>query len=145
MKNYMIWIPFVVVVVLALSGCLTTETGEVYLKPETLETLDSVATATGPAGQAMLALSAFWPPLAMLGSFLVGAGGAYKKLKPKLEEASSAAELGELAGQATSAAIDEFKKAHPDEWQSLVGYFESYHGQTIENFYRALRGLPPKD
>jgi hypothetical protein len=142
-KIYMIYPIIVVMVVLA--GCVVAPTGEAVLTPEAIETIDAVAVAAEPAGQLAVALSMFWPPAAILGGILAGAAGAWKKMKPELITAQNHADLGMKAGEATASAIEEFKKQHPDEWSMFSDYLNSYHGVTVENFYRALRGLPQKE
>jgi hypothetical protein len=130
---------------LLVCGCAVAPSGETVLSPEAIETLETVADIVEPLGQTSVALSPFWPPAAIIGSLLAGAAGAWRRLKPQVEKAKGEAELATLAGEATSIAIEEFKKAHPDEWDALSGYLRDNHGLSVENFYRALRGLPLKD
>lgn len=125
-------------------GCATTPTGETVIKPETVEAIDNAATVMEPLGATVTSLGLFWPPAAAIGGLLAGMAGVWRKMKPSLEEARSEAEIGVLAGEATAVAIEEFKKRYPDEWDNLSRILADNHGLTVENFYRALRGLPLK-
>ena len=140
MKNWMIWIPITALCMLA--GCATTQTGETIMTPETVEAIDAVAAVAEPLG---ISLGILFPSFAAFGGVLAGIAGAWRKMKPELSQARGQAHLATLAGQATSVAIEEFKKNHPDEWGTLSDFLEKHHGTTTDNFYRALRGLPPKD
>ena len=137
------WILFAVLCV-AVCGCAVTQTGEPVVKPETIQAIDDIAFIADPLSVTATSLGVLWPPAAVIGGILAGMVGVWRKMKPGLETAQSEAELGILAGEATATAIDAFKKAHPDEWGTLSDYLNSNHGPTVENFYRALRGLPPK-
>ena len=139
MKRWMIWIPAMVACLLA--GCVTTPAGAPTLSVEAVETIDAVADVAIPLGASLAML---WPPAAVIGGILAGVGGAWKKMKPKLAEAQSDRDFAEAAGEATAYAIEEFKKAHPEEWSYLSTALRDHHGPEIENYFRALRGLPPK-
>jgi len=137
------WILLVVVCV-AVCGCAVTQTGEPIVKPETIQALDTAAAIADPLSITATSLGILWPPAAVIGGILAGMVGAWRKMKPELEVAKTEAKLGTLAGEATATALEAFKKANPDEWGTLSDYLESNHGPTVDNFYRALRGLPPK-
>jgi hypothetical protein len=124
-----------------LAGCAMTATGEKILTPEAIETIDAVASVAEPLGTSLAVL---YPPAAVLGGVLAGVFGAWRRMKPKVAEAEDTAEIATAAGEATSYALEEFKKAHPEEWSTLSGYLRDHHGPVIESFYRALRGLPPR-
>jgi hypothetical protein len=111
------------------------------IPPETIETIDAVADVAAPLG---VSLAILWPPATVIGGVLAGVAGAWKKMRPKLVEARSERDFAEAAGEATAYAIEEFKKAHPEEWNSLSEALRDHHGPEIENYFRALRGLPPK-
>lgn len=130
-----------------LAGCDLMQTqpdGSVVVDPQKVEKIDQIAAATEAAGQVSLISSTWLPILGPIGGLLVGAAGAWRKMKPQVEQAQSEAEIATSAGQATATAIEEFKKKFPDEWERLEVMFEKYQGPEIENFYRALRGLPSK-
>jgi hypothetical protein len=114
------------------------------MSPDAVETVDAIVEVAEPLGQAAVGLAVLWPPLAAIGGLVMGVGGAWRKMKPKLTEAESNVQFAEAAGEATAYAIEEFKKVHPEEWDVLSRYLREHHGPEFENFYRALRGLPPK-
>jgi hypothetical protein len=138
-----VWIPTTVALCL-LAGCITGQSGDPVLTAGTIETLDQIASVAEPLGQTAVSLSMLWPPLAVLGGLLGGGAGAWKRMKPKLEEATTTAEFATYAGEATMVALEEFKKSHPEEWGTLSVILREHHGPEVENFYRALRDLPPK-
>ena len=139
--KWMIWVP-ATIALFALGGCATTQTGEAVLTPETIEIIDAVASVAEPLG---VSLAILYPPAAVLGGILAGVFGAWRRMKPQVIEAEDTAEIAIAAGESTAFAIEEFKKAHPEEWSTLSDYLTSHQGPTAESFYRALRGLPPKD
>jgi hypothetical protein len=126
------------------AGCAVTPEGETVIKPEAIQTIDEAAAIAEPLAETVTSLGLFWPPAAVIGGILAGVAGAWRKMKPELEQAKGEAQLGTLAGEATAVAIDEFKKKYPDEWDNLSRILADNHGITVENFYRGLRGLPPK-
>lgn len=140
MKRWFIWIPITVACLLA--GCATTQTGETVITPEAVEIIDAVAAVAEPLG---VSLAVLFPPAAALGGVLAGMAGAWRRMKPKLEDAESQAELATYAGEATAVALEQFKADNPKEWALLAEFLKKHHGTTVENFYRALRDLPPKD
>ena len=127
--------------VCVLGGCATTPSGETILDPQTAETIDAVAAFAEPLG---ISLGLLFPPIAALGGILAGVAGAWRKMKPRLAEAEDMAEIATVAGEATTVALEDFKAKHPEEWATLSGYLRDNHGPEVENFYRALRSLPPK-
>lgn len=139
--KWFIWIP-TVVALCALAGCATTATGETILTPAAIGTIDAVASVAEPLGTSLAIL---YPPAAVLGAALAGVFGAWRRMKPKVVEAETGRDIAEAAGDATSFALEEFKKAHPEEWSTLSDYLSKHHGPVVESFYRALRGLPPRD
>ena len=130
-----------IILLCLLAGCAVTPTGETVITPEGVETIDAIAAVAEPLGASLILL---WPSLAGVGGILAGAAGAWRKMKPKVVEAQSERDIAEAAGEATAYALEEFKKAHPDEWADLSRILGDHHGPVVESFYRALRGLPPK-
>ena len=128
-------------VVCVLAGCATTPSGQTILDPQAAETIDAVAAFAEPLG---VSLGILFPPIAAIGGILAGVAGAWRKLKPRLEEAEDMAEMATVAGEATSVALEDFKVKHPEEWADLSALLRDNHGPEVENFYRALRSLPPK-
>jgi hypothetical protein len=139
--RWITWIP-IAIGSCVLAGCAMTQTGEPIMSPEAIETIDAVASVAEPLG---MSLAVLYPPAAVLGGVLAGVFGAWRRMKPKVIEAEDAADIAVAAGESTAFAIDEFKKAHPEEWGVLSDYLTDHHGPIAESFYRALRGLPPKD
>ena len=98
-------------------------------------------------------LGGIWPVLIPIGTGVVGALAAWRKMKPKLTEAQSEAKLYHTIGLATVIGIEEFKKLYPKEWDSLMTSLEKIKDKIInpedrlkiDNLIRALRGLPPKE
>jgi hypothetical protein len=130
-----------------LAGCglmQTQDDGTFVVDVEKVEQLDAAATTAEAAGQIAILSSMWLPVLGPIGGLLVGAAGAWRNMKPKVEQAQSEAEIATAAGEATSSAIDAFKEKYPDDWAKLEAFFMKYHGQSAENFYRGLRGLPQK-
>ena len=129
------------------AGCSLMQTnpdGTQSVDPAKVEAVDNVIAVVEPVGQTLTALSVVNPALGVIGGLLVGIAGAWKKMKPEIETAKTEADIASSAGVATAQAIEEFKTKFPDEWGKLEAFFTKYHGQTVENFYRALRDLPPK-
>lgn len=132
---------------LSLSGCQAIETvgpdgqpvTRYRLTPEAEASLDKAATTAEGIGAILAAYG-----LTGVGGALVAGAGVWKRLKPQLEEAKEEREIGYEAGRATAQALEEFKEKYPDQWAELKPFLEGHHGQSIENFYRALRGLDPK-
>jgi len=137
------WIVLAVLCV-AVCGCAVTQTGKPIIDPEAVEAIDTAVSVVEPLSQTAVSLGLLWPPAAVIGGILAGMAGVWRKMKPALQEAETERDVAELAGEATATAIEEFKKAHPDEWDSLSRFLSDNHGPVVESFYRALRGLPPK-
>jgi len=127
-----------------MAGCATTPAGDTVVKPEAIEAIDNAALIAEPLAQSVTAMGLVWPPAALIGGILAGMVGVWRKMKPELVAAQSEADLGALAGEATAAALEAFKNRYPEEWSTLSNYLRDNHGPTVENFYRTLRGLPPK-
>ena len=118
--------------------------GTFAINPERVEQLDRAAAITEDAGQIAAATSVWVPVLGPVAGILLGAAGVWKKMRPQVQTAKDTAELATAAGEATAGAIEQFKEQYPDEWTHLEELFVKYHGQEVENFYRALRGVSPK-
>ena len=118
--------------------------GTYVVDAEKVEAIDNMANVAEGVGTTVSSLVWLNPTLGAVGGLLVGIVGAWRKMKPQVETATSTAEIATSAGQATADAIEQFKTAFPDDWAKLETYLAKYHGQTVENFYRALRGLPEK-
>lgn len=143
--NWLILISISALMAVSVIGCQQSQSGEPVLKEDAIVAIDKGAEIAEAAGQTAVSLGFIWPPATVIGGLLVGAAGAWRKMKPKVIEAERNAELATYAGEATAFAIEEFKKANPEEWATLSQILRDNHGLTVENFYRGLRGLPMKD
>lgn len=110
----------------------------------------AVPLAEGGA-EVAVGLLPFLGPLGGAGAAALAAGLAYwKKLKPELTQERTAAQQGHMAGTALVDALTEYKKAHPQEWETLGTLIQKNldrlgtDSKAAENFIRALRGLSPK-
>lgn len=135
--------------IVMLAGCQITEspeTGEktISMTPKALLAADTAAELAEPVGQIASTVSLWWPPAALLAGLFGGAAGTWKKLRPQLDTAIDTATLATAAGEATAVALEEFKTTFPDAWAALSERLKKHHGPEVENFYRALRDLPPK-
>ena len=135
------------VVLLALSGCRVSKdpvTGEeLYsVDPNTAAKVETGAEAAIGIGTVA---STFYPVLLPIVTLLSGALVAWRKMKPKLTEAQSEAEMHHSATRAVVGVLEKFKDDNPDEWAKLEERFVKAIGPKTENIIRALRGLPPKE
>ena len=133
--------------ILFMAGCSLMELqpdGSYAPNPDTVATVDAIADVAEPAAGVLTALGLWNPLLAGAGGVLAGAVGAWRNLRPKLQTVQDDAELATAAGEATAEAIEQFKGQYPDQWKALEEVLSKYHGPSVENFYRALRGLRPK-
>lgn len=86
-------------------------------------------------------LSVFWPALLPVAAAGAGVYGTYRKVKPKLLESQTKANLYHTSTHALVTAIEDFKKNNPEAWSKLKE--EIKMGPQVESVIRALRGLPP--
>lgn len=97
------------------------------------------------AGLGILAiLSTFWPALIPV----VAAGGSvygtYKRMKPKLTESQTEANLYHTTAHTVVAVIEDIKTKEPALWAKLKPFMEdSQMGKNVTNAILALRGKPP--
>jgi hypothetical protein len=86
----------------------------------------------------------------MVASALAGGLATWRKVKPKLTTAQTAADHYHAAAGATVEAIETFKELSPDTWEVLGGLIEKQLRKqgidplVVENTIRGLRGLPAK-
>ena len=86
-------------------------------------------------------LGAFWPALLPVAAAGVGVYGTYKKIKPKLLESQTEANLYHTTTHALVTAIEDLKINNPEAWSKLKE--EIRVGPQVESVIRALRGKPP--
>lgn len=123
-------------------GCATTPAGETVIRPEAIDRIDAIAAVAEPLG---VTLGILFPSAAALGGVLAGIAGTWRRMSPQVKEAETQADIATFAGESTAVAVEEFKTKFPEEWSNLSRILSEHHGLTAENFYRGLRGLPPKD
>lgn len=140
----------VVVCVLSLTaGCVTgvdPNTGEktYAVDPNAAGSVEAVAQAVGSLTPLL------GPTGALVGGVILGAVGAWRKVKPSLTQARTQADHYHAATTATVEALEQFKEASPEAWTKLGELIDdrlSKQGidpKTVENVIRAIRGLPAK-
>jgi len=90
------------------------------------------------------------PMGAAAGGIILGILGAWRKVKPSLAAARTAAEQYHAVAAATVTGIEEFKTTQPEAWDALGTLIEAkakeqgIDPRLIENVIRGLRGLPAK-
>jgi hypothetical protein len=131
------------------AGCITGTdpvTGEktYSVDPNAAGKVEAVAQAVGSLTPLL------GPTGALVGGVILGAVGAWRKVKPSLTEARTQADHYHAATTATVEALEQFKESSPEAWTKLGELIDdrlSKQGidpKTIENVIRAIRGLPPK-
>jgi len=153
-----------VVLLVALSGCLKQETTEpnsgkvittYQIDSNSAAKLEATATqaqaiaATVAAAAIPLAPVFPWAPVAggiatTIAGILGAALGTWAKIKPKLIEAQTKQQIYYNATSSVVTAIESYKTAYPDQWTSLEAQLIKAIGPEAENVIRALRGLPAK-
>ncbi len=139
----------VIVATLFVAGCIDTVdpvTGEqlIRVEPNTAKLLDNIAYVAEAAQPTGGALAVFWPVAGLITGIAGGLAGMWKKLKPKVVEAQKEADLYYATTASVVEAIEEFKKAYPDDWDNLEIRLEKAIGRKTEAVIRALRGMPEK-
>jgi len=90
------------------------------------------------------------PAGALIGGLLLGALGAWRKIKPSLTEAKAEAAQYHAVAAGTVTALEEWKKLAPTQWDQLGTLIKAQMEKQgispllVENVIRGLRGLPPK-
>ena len=135
-----------IVLLLCMAGCIAevNEQGEETYRADPC-TVAKVERGT-EAGISLLGiLSVFWPALIPVATGAAGIYGTYKKVKPKLDEAKTEANLYHTSTHTLVQVIEAIKKDQPDLWVRIEPFLESRVGVNTENVIRALRNLPPKE
>ena len=134
-------------------GCLkeTTvdpNTGEVEttwrVDPNKADQGEAIADAVvGAGGLASL----FWPALVPLVSVGGGVLATWRKMRPKLEQATHERDVGFKAGAAMAEAFDFLKEKHPLVWDDVKPIIEKVTkpASEMENAIRGFRGKLPRD
>ena len=78
-----------------------------------------------------------------------GAAGVatWRKIRPKLEQATHERDISAKAGSAMAEAIGILKEKHPGAWNDIKAPIESIAkpASELENVIRGFRGLPPRE
>jgi len=141
-----------VLCLVSLSGCETTtvtdpNTGEtsdmLVLDSEKADKVEAVAEATVGAGGLA---SMFLPWLAPFVTAGVGGLAAWRKMRPKLEEATRKQDISVKAGATLAEALQMLKEKHPRIWDDIKPIIEKAAAPTseIENAIRGFRDVAPK-
>lgn len=91
--------------------------------------------------------SAFLPWLAPFVTAGVGGLAAWRKMRPKLEEATHERDISVKAGATLAEALQMLKVKHPGVWEDIKPVIEKVAKPTseIEDAIRGFRGLSPRD
>ena len=134
-------------------GCLkeTTvdpNTGEIEtswrVDPNKADQSEAIADAlVGAGGLASL----FWPALVPLVSVGGGVLATWRKMRPKLEQATHERDVSHKAGAVLAEGYTRLKEVHPLVWEDIKPIIEKVAKPTseIENAIRGFRGLSPRD
>jgi len=133
--------------VLFIAGCESVLQGlhNIASDPNTSGALESGA--EGAAGVAGF----FGPVGAAIGTGLLGALAVWRKMKPALASAKTAASQSHAAGTTLTRAIETFKTTNPDQWSDLRKLIEGQLDKQgidpliVKNVIRGLRGLPAEE
>lgn len=140
------------VVLCIISGCktVTDDSGN-----ET-RVVDPNAVAKIESGvDAGAALSQLLAPLIGPSAYLISGGlltalGIWRKVKPKIMDATSSAEVAHATTTSVVEAIELYKKENPTEWAKLAPKVteaiqkSGLDPKVVGNVIRGIRGLPPK-
>ena len=130
------------------AGCITS-TNEKGEKTYSVDpNVAAKAELTAEAGITLVqALGLIWPALLPVATAGAGVIATYKKIKPKLTEATNEAETYYKAGEVLSTALEEIKTQQPEIWAKVAPELEKYisASHNIENAIRGFRHLAPKE
>ena len=89
----------------------------------------------------------FWPAAIPIVSLLGGILGTWRKMRPKLEQATAERDISFKAGATLAEAFRIVKEKHPAVWDDVKPIIEAVTVPTseMENVIRGFRGLPPKN
>ena len=115
--------------------------------PNKAETAENVVEGVAAA---LDALAGIWPELAVGAAGVSATLATWRKLKGKLMQEQTTAELYHTVGLALTTGIDEFKEAYPAQWKNLLEQLTKARDKMvnpedqrkIENVIRGLRGKP---
>lgn len=93
--------------------------GRRVLTPQASERIDAGVDTVEYLSEAAMAAGMFWPGLSAIGALGLGIAGTVRKMKPKVDEAKSNAELAGQAMTEVVKAIEKYKLNSPDGWAKL--------------------------
>ena len=135
------------VIGLSVIGCKASTDLETGKKTYSLD--PNAASKMEESAEATLAiltiLGSLFPVLIPVTTAAAGIYGAYKVIKPKLEDAKEEADMYYAATDSIVSAMEKFKKTNPEQWEAVGSFLSHKIGPNTENVIRALRGLHPKD
>ena len=138
---------------LFVTGCVV-ERGEdgkdrIRLNPFAADKIEQ----TGEAGVGIAKILApfLGPAGGIVATSLAGGLAWFKKVKPKLTQLQTKAEMSHTVATCSVDAIETLKKAHPKIWEECIKkkihkelQAANIDTKILENFIRGLRGLPVK-
>lgn len=149
--NLIVKVSLVVVVLLAIAGCVTTTNPATGEKNVALDPNSAIVTIGEAAAEGVAAVAPFLGPTGILiGGIAAGALGAWRKIKPSLTAAKTEAEQYHAAAAATVTGLEAFKESNPEAWAAIGTKIQEQltkqgiDPKVVENVIRGLRGLPPK-
>jgi len=136
----------------AVGGCEVTKTvdpntGETErtfkLDQEQADEIESAAETLITTGAAA---SGFLPWLTPLVAAAAAGLATWRKIRPKLNEATTARDAYFKGGEVLATALDDVKTNQPEVWAKIAPVIESASGPVghVENAIRGFRHLPPK-
>lgn len=129
-----------VAIVLLVVGCASLQKSVTQeQKARTAKRLDDTAEGLKDVSGIATALGVIWPAAIPIGTLLLGAAGVAKKLKPELEAAETKADVYINTATGLVKAIEEYKVAHPEGWESLKIFLQKKVGIKAEETIRKIR------
>ncbi len=113
------------------------------LDPDKADQGEAIADAAVGAGGLASMLIPWLAPFVTAG---VGGLAAWRKLRPKLEEATRERDISVKAGSTLAEALEMIKEKHPQIWKDISPIIAEASKSTseMENVIRGFRGLEPR-
>lgn len=123
--------------VILFAGCDAGTTTEIITDPNNITAMETAA--EGAVGLTQ-ALGALWPALIPVGTAAGGLLAMYKRLKPKVIEATKSSDKYFAGGKVLADVLDDIKKNEPDLWEEIGPRIDKAKG-TVELADSAIRGF----
>jgi hypothetical protein len=139
---------FIMAVLVLFVGCTTSEQGETVIDPNFVVSAEGVV-ETG-AGIAAVLAPLLGPVSGLVSGGLLTALGLWRKVKPRIMNAETKAEVGYAVSTSLVEAIERLKKESPQDWERLKPLVNKaiatagMDPKVLDNMIRGIRGLPPK-